>query len=191
MYPGLAHVGGAASASLEGRVGGVDSIRFTAAPSASHAAKTGSSPQPTPGKFEPFPDHDHGHERAAREPRTGPRSRPAPFARPPGTEPDEPRHQQWHSQQQPKPPLPARPHRRSPLVPRSIAETRIPRRCTGGWCTPPWRGKAVKSPASAEHRPQHRQPPDPAAHAQPTEDHRPRLAERRPSPAGRPSPAAN
>src|SRR6266702_2850104 len=33
---------------------GVDSIWFITAPSATHAAKIGSSPQPTPGKSEPF-----------------------------------------------------------------------------------------------------------------------------------------
>src|SRR6266567_6268822 len=33
---------------------GVDSIWFITAPCVTHAANNGSSPQPTPGKFEPF-----------------------------------------------------------------------------------------------------------------------------------------
>jgi integrase len=88
-------------------------------------------------------------------------------------------------------PLPGWPPRRSPGVPRDIAGARIRRWCAAWWCTHHGAGKCVTSPASAHHDPQHRQPPDPAAHAQPSEDQCPHVPEGRPSPAGRVSPAAN
>jgi hypothetical protein len=117
---------------------GVDSIRFTTAPSASHAAKTGSSssPQPTPGPSEPYAPTTaartisakpathalvHAAVRSCAAASHGAGRTPPPAKAQPAAA---------------KPSLPARPPRRSRRAPRCIAETRTPRWCTGWWCTP-------------------------------------------------------